>query len=247
MTKWATWIIIGLAAILLLLTWLINRRNPFTHLRHIDVYKSLQRQNLVAFEQGKRFIFAIGGQFSAQDMSIGGIIGLPVLSKLSRQTVYGDQAALALSGDGSLACLSQLVLAGVYKDALVPELFSMDHTQFTGTTGMAYLGGVLPEIHKGINGGLVMIGHLRPEMALAVDLAGRHETYCVAASDSPGSQAVFFASLPQAVIGEEYYAAGANFETHPIEAASLHVQDILRILIILALIVGALSKVMGLF
>lgn len=247
MTEYTAWIIVGLASLFLLIFSLVHKRNPFLRLRKIAAFSSLQDENLTAFEKGKRFIFSLGSQAFLQDMSISGISGIPIFSRLARQTVHGDQAPMVISGEGSLACLSQNILCGIYKDAMVPELFSMDSVQFSGYSGMTYLAGVLPEIHKNINGGLILFGNLRPEMAIAIDLADRHDIYHFAASDSPSSQALFYAVKKNTILGEEYFAAGSDFETIPAVAASLRAQDTLRILIIIAIIIGVVAKVLGLF
>lgn len=247
MTEWAVWIIIGLAAVLLIIITLFYRREKYLPAREIDAFTILQDENLASLEKGKRFIYALGSQGFLQDMSISDLVGLPVLSGLTRQTVFADQAPLVINGDGSLAGLSQMILSGVYKNAMVPELFSMDCTQFGGTTGMAYLGSVLPEVNKNINGGLVMVGQLRPELALAVDLADRHEIFTVAASESPASQALLCAVNCKTVIGEQYYAANAALNPRAVNIASMRTQDFLRFLIIIAMIIGAIAKALGLF
>jgi hypothetical protein len=47
------------------------------------------------------------------------------------------------------------------------------------------------------------------------------------------------------LIGEELFAAGAYVGAGASHEASLHVQDILRWLIILAILVGSLLKIVG--
>jgi hypothetical protein len=52
--------------------------------------------------------------------------------------------------------------------------------------------------------------------------------------------------VPEPLIGEELFAAGAYIEAGPLHAASLRVQDILRWLIIIIILVGGLLKMAGL-
>ena len=58
---------------------------------------------------------------------------------------------------------------------------------------------------------------------------------------------MLYASSPDALIGEELFAAGAYLDLDPAHAASLTVQDIFRWLIILALLGGAAAKFVGVF
>lgn len=247
MTNWMLWIVIGLCSFLMFFTWLLRKKNPFSKLRQLDAYTQLQEQNLAAFEKGKRLIFGLGGQSMLNEVTINDISGLPVFSRLSRQIVNGDQVPQAYCSDGVLACLSQSILDGVYKNALIPELFSIESTLLVGANKMSFVAGLLNEINTDSNDGLIMFGSLKPEALLAVDLAHRHNLYCQAISDSPSAQAIFYAAGCQPVIGEEYFAAGASLKAKPIYGISLRVQDLIRILIIIALLVGAIVKLMGLY
>jgi hypothetical protein len=67
----------------------------------------------------------------------------------------------------------------------------------------------------------------------------------IGASDDLAGQSVLFASSQDALIGEELFAAGAYIGTGASHAASLTVQDILRWIIILALLVGSFFKLAG--
>lgn len=247
MTDWMLWIIIALSSILMFFVGLIRKRKPFDKLRQMIAFTQLHEQNLAAFENGKRLIVGLGGQSILHEMSINSIIGLPVFSTLSRQIVNGDQSPQVFCGDGSLACLSQLILDGVYKNALIPELFSPEFAQLSGVNSTSFVAGLLPDINKEINHGLVLLGSLKPEAFLAIDLANRNDLYCIAISDFPSAQAVFYAGGCQPILGEEFFAAGAGLKTKPIYGISLRVQDMIRIFIIVTLLAGAVAKIMGLF
>ena len=90
-----------------------------------------------------------------------------------------------------------------------------------------------------------MIGDLGPEAGLLAEAADRENTSLIAASDDLSAQSVFFVSAQEPLIGEELFAAGAYVGSGPSHEASLHVQDILRWLIILAIIFGSLLKIVG--
>ena len=89
--------------------------------------------------------------------------------------------------------------------------------------------------HKYIPGGFVRI-------ALLVEAAERENATVIAASDNLSAQSVFYASSQDPLIGEELFAAGAYVGAGVTHEASLTVQDILRWLIIVAIIVGSLYK-----
>jgi hypothetical protein len=90
------------------------------------------------------------------------------------------------------------------------------------------------------------MGNFGVEAALLAEAGERANTYTLAASDNLVAQAVLFASAQEPLIGEELYAAGAYMDAGPIHTASLTVQDILRWLIIVAILVGALIQLIQL-
>jgi len=245
MTRLAALIMIGAAVVLLAFFWLLKRKNPYAGLRALAPFKALEKARLQAIEDGSRMVIMLGNNLLSQEISISGMGGMPILKKLADQAVLGDHAPIAMSGEGSLACLSQMILAGAYRDGLASELFSNDQSQFAGASPFAYLAACLAEGFDDNNSALVLAGHFKPEMVLLADLAGRGGLFCLADSDAPGAQALFYVSTMHTLIGEEFYAGGANLRTHPLQAASLRTQDVLRILISAALIVGVALKLMG--
>ena len=74
------------------------------------------------------------------------------------------------------------------------------------------------------------------DTAVAVVLAG---------SDNLNAQAVILAGAQQPLIGEEMFAAGAYLEPGPLQTASLTLQDVLRWLIIAAILGGSVLMLVG--
>ncbi|MFN3492697.1 MAG: DUF6754 domain-containing protein, partial [Anaerolineales bacterium] len=91
----------------------------------------------------------------------------------------------------------------------------------------------------------IMIGHFGPEVGLLADSSDRDYAALIGASDNLAGQSVLYASTQDAFIGEELFAAGAYLGAGASHSASLMVQDILRWLIIIALLGGAGLKFLG--
>jgi hypothetical protein len=88
----------------------------------------------------------------------------------------------------------------------------------------------------------ILVGHFGPEVALIADASERDNATIIGASDNIAGQAVLFANTQDALIGEELFSTGAYLGAGASHAASLTVQDILRWLVILALLGGAVAK-----
>jgi hypothetical protein len=91
----------------------------------------------------------------------------------------------------------------------------------------------------------IMIGHFGPEAGLLTEASDRENVVSIGASDELSGQAVLFANTNEALIGEELFATGAYLGSGPSHTASLIVQDILRWIVILALLGGAAAKFFG--
>jgi hypothetical protein len=91
----------------------------------------------------------------------------------------------------------------------------------------------------------IMIGHFGPEAALLTEASDRENVVSIGASDELSGQAVLFANTNDALIGEELFATGAYLGAGPSHTASLTVQDIMRWLVIFALLGGAAAKFFG--
>jgi len=91
------------------------------------------------------------------------------------------------------------------------------------------------------------MGDFGAESALLVEAAERENSDLIAASDNISAQSVFYASSEDPLIGEELFAAGAYVGAGAAHEASLTVQDILRWLIIVAIVIGSVLKFLGAF
>ena len=86
---------------------------------------------------------------------------------------------------------------------------------------------------------------LAQSSALMVEAAERENSTIIAASDNLSAQSIFYATSQDPLIGEELFAAGAYTGAGAAHEASLNVQDILRWLVILAIIFGSVLKFIG--
>jgi hypothetical protein len=164
---------------------------------------------------------------------------------LAERTSVSDRPPVVTSGDASLAILSQDTLQSGYRAAGAEDQYRFTTGRLTGLTPFSYAAGALSTIHDENISANIVIGDLGPEAALLAEAADREDTSLIAASDDLSAQSVFYATSQEPLIGEELFAAGAYVGAGASHEASLHVQDILRWLIILAILLGSLLKLVG--
>jgi hypothetical protein len=233
--------LLAMSAILLLGLTFWRRRTPAS-LRLIEAYERLNRSVGLAVENGTRLHISLGRGNLISARGGSAFAGLAMLRRLSERTSVSDRPPVVTSGDASLAILSQDTLQAGYRAAGAEEQYRVTTGRLTGLTPFSYAVGALSTVHDENVSASIVIGDLGTESALLAEASDREDTNLIAASDDLSAQSVFFASAQEPLIGEELFAAGAYIGAGAAHEASLHVQDILRWLIILAILLGSLLK-----
>jgi hypothetical protein len=114
--------------------------------------------------------------------------------------------------------------------------------QVSGLTPFSYAAGTLPAIFDEHVSTTILSGHFGSEVALITDASERVGALTLAGSEDLPAQAVLYAAAQEPLIGEELFAAGAYLNAGPLHTASLRTQDVLRWVLILAILVGAILK-----
>jgi len=233
-----------LAVILLVGLTLLRSKIP-TALRPIDAYDRLTRSVGLAVENGTRLHISLGRGNLFTTRGASALAGLAMLRKLTERTSLSDRPPIVTTGDASLAILSQDTLQSGYRAAGAEEQYRFSTGRLTGLTPFSYAAGTIPVTQDENVSTNVFMGDFGSESALLADAAERENSTVIAASDSLSGQSVFYAVSQDPLIGEELFAAGAYVGAGAVHEASLTVQDILRWLIILAIVVGSGLKLLG--
>ena len=237
-------VLLLLAAVLLLGGIFLRRRFPGAF-RPIEAYERLNRAVGLAVESGTRLHISLGrgNLFTARGASA--LAALGMLRKLSERTSLSDRPPVVTSGDASLAILAQDTLQSGYRAAAAEEQYRPSTGRLTGLTPFSYAAGTVPITRDESVSTNVFLGDFGAESALMVESAERENTSVIAASDNLSAQSVFYATSQDPLIGEELFAAGAYVGAGAAHEASLIVQDILRWLVIIAILIGSLLKLVG--
>jgi hypothetical protein len=230
------------AALMLGLVFLRRKIPPV--FRDIPAFTRLRQAVGLVVEDGSRLHISLGRGALTTPNSASAMAGLALLRRLVNLTSASDQPPIATSGDATLAILSQDTLQAAVKFS-EPGTFDPTAGRLVGLTPFSFAAGAIPAIRDENVSANVLMGNFGVEVALLTDAVERENTFVLAGSDNLTAQAVIYATAQGALIGEEIYAAGAYIEADPLQAASLTVQDILRWLVIAAILVGALLALAG--
>jgi len=235
---------LAIAALLLLGLTILRRRSPAVF-RTIEAYDHLKHAMGRAVEDGSRLHVSIGRGDLLTQRGGSALAGLAMLRRLSERTSVSDNPPIVSSGDASLTILSQDTLQSGYRAAGADEQYRFTTGRLTGLTPFAFAAGTIPILSDEKVSVNVVIGDLGSESALIAEASDRENTELIAASDNLSAQSILYASAQEPLIGEELFAAGAYMGAGASHDASLQAQDILRWLVILAIIGGALLKLAG--
>lgn len=241
--------LIGLAVLILFLGLLIffliiGNRRPAVF-RTIRGYESLKAAIERAVEAGERVHLSLGtGSVIGAD-SAPAYAGLVLLKSVASTTTLSDKPVLATSGDGAMAILAQDSLRSAYAEAGVEERYQALSGRMLGPTPWSYVANLpilLPSEDVSVH---ILAGSFGSEGALAADFGERFECFTLGGTDDAQTQALLYATAEHPLIGEEIFAAGAYMDVGNVHKASLRVQDTIRMIIVIGILIGAVLSIFG--
>jgi len=221
------------------------RRRSTVQFRRINAFSRLKNAIGRAVEDGSRLHVSLGHGGMTSPQAAASLAGLVALRRLADMTSAGDEPPVASSGDAVLAILSQDTLQASYQDVTSGGHYDATGGRLTGLTPFSYAAGAIPIMHDEQISTNVLLGNFGVEAGLLVDTAERQGSFTLTASDNLPAQAILYANAQDPLIGEELFAAGAYLNAGAAHTASLTVQDILRWILVVIILGGALLKMVG--
>jgi hypothetical protein len=235
--------ILAVSTLLFFVITLLRRKSP-AKLRKIPALAQLYRMLGLSVEDGTRLHILLGSGSLLDARGGSALAGLAMLRHFAERTSVSDKPSVASAGNPVIGMLAQDSLQAGYKAAGVEELYAPTTGRVAGLSPFGYAAGAMHVPQNENVSANIMIGNFGPEVALLADSAERENALVIGASDNLAGQAVLFANTQDALIGEELFSAGAYLGAGASHVSSLTVQDILRWLVILALLGGAVAKIL---
>jgi len=237
--------VVVLSFVLILAFVFIYRKRPLDGLRSIPALSHLQRALGLAVEDGSRVHVSLGSASLLNPQTASALVGLTMLDQVAGQSSNSDRPPVVTTGDGNLTILSQGRLRSTFREANALDQYDPTKARLTGTTPFAYAAGAISSVKEESVSANLLVGHFGPEVIFLTDAAEQDNSFTIAASDAPTAQAVLYASAEEPLIGEELFAGGAYLHAGPFHQASLRAQDVLRWILVVILLGGALLQMIG--
>lgn len=232
------------ASLLYTVLSIILRRRRMIIFRPIPAFRILNQMMSRSVEQGQSLHITLGSGSLIGRHSTIGFSGLVTLENLSRVSLIADRPAACTSGDGGLDVLSRDILNQTYRQSIKLGINQRAQARLTGATPGTYITGTLTALLDDSFSGSVLIGDFNN---LAILLTGLpfHDHAVLGATDNLATQAAFYASSDETLLGEDVYAAGAYTAPNSSRSASLLTQDVLRWLVVVATLAVIILKIAG--
>jgi hypothetical protein len=212
-------------------------------LRPIPAYMILPTLTASALESDTRTHFSLGSSSLGDMSTLSTLASSEILYRVTSRLAVGEQIPLVTLSASMTLPLAQDTLRRAYEFRQ-----RLDHYHSTaaawfpqGQRSVAFAAGAASLAADADVTDSILLGRYGIEIALLGESALRHDQHLIAHSDLIEGQAVAFAQADHLLIGEELYAGTAYLNSRPFDVGSVIAMDILRWLVILAILLTALQ------
>jgi hypothetical protein len=233
-----TLLIIVAVAIYMLLWPKRLARREMPALRPLDAFTALKGQVSRAIESAQQLHVGLGRASLTGPAAPTSVAALALLDKLATDGCSSDTPPITTVGEATLLPLAENNLRAAAAQSRSKAGIPIGTARFIASkeNPYAYAGGVASVVQQEKILGSVMVGQFGQELAIVTDAASRTEVQQIIGSDDPLALAVAAPLTENLLIGEELLAAPAYLSGRPDQVASLQLQDVLRVVISLALL-----------
>jgi hypothetical protein len=236
------WVVLVAMPLLLWRFTLYVRRRTDLALRPIAAFEAVRGLMGRVAEQGKRVHLSLGRSGVGDEQTPTVASSLNVLRAMADEGATFDQAPTVTVADPIALLVAQDVVYRAHQRQGMAASYAETDVQFIAPDPVAYAIGAQERVNEEGTGANVMVGHLADEYLLLGEAGAQRQIVQVAGSDALAAQPFALATSDHVLLGEELYAAGAYLTRQPAQVASLYVQDILRGLAVVAIVIGVLVK-----
>ncbi len=241
------WVTICLTAILLAVFHLLTRNHRTDEPRPNTFIRSFYAARAAALERGERLGIIIGDQLLGSPYDGLGLHPLSILPKFVDPETWLGHNQLVYSSEGSLLVFAHQIMTGQYQDgfSLALPLVNQGVVMMPGPTPASFTAALLPEIAMVTHRSVFMAGNYGAESLLWAEAARKKDAHVFAAAGTLTSQAVLFPTLTDILLGEEIFLLPGLLSETDRKKNSDAVHDLLIVLLVIGLILGAVLKLVG--
>ena len=240
------WLLILISVSLLIFFTLWFKKREGYQARKITGVDALKNARVAAIEGGKPQHFILGSQLFSQVYPGLGLSSLGGFSSyLDEETgIYGG---LSVSGsDGSLVVLGRQIVHNRYHNGFYKTLQPQGaRANLFGPSPLSFTAGLLSELGFYPPHTLSLFGNYGSESLLWAEAAASRGGYVFAAAGTIASQAALFIRVRDLLLGEEVFLVNGLLDPSPADRATWLTEDLVRMILMILLLLGAVLKMVG--
>ena len=225
----------SVVALLVLLVW-NGKKGSSPPVRSLPAFQDLRIETGYAAESGGAIHIALGsGKLYAED-ALTSLAALQVVESLVESAVSYNTPPIITVGDSTLLPIAQDILRRAYERYGVGAMYDPNQVRFVAPSPVAYAAGAAHIVATEDVTATMMVGAFGPEVSLITDAGARRDLSQLAAATTPDSLGPLYPVTDRLAVGEELFAAGAQTSGERRYLVSLTVQDMLRAIVVLAIL-----------
>jgi len=239
-TQFLTVIIFFLALVVtVIVTQFVRRRRGLYTLREIAAFQRLPAMIGEAIESNRPVHVSLGSAGLGGETTLVTLANAELMYQVTRRAVIGTAAPIFTVGDASALPLAQDTLRRAYASRSIVSSAPYGSARWYPGRGyaLAFAAALTATVVDDKVGANVLGGSFGTELALVGYAVARRNQSILATSDQLEGQAVAWVMSDEALIGEEVFTAGAYLGESSAQIGGVVTQDVLRWLLILAILV----------
>lgn len=226
----------------------LRRGGQHPSLRPLPGVESLRLLAERSIEEGREMHLALGTGRVTDSTTATTLMGLLLLDEMAEQAVRTNQIPIVTTADAP----SQLLAADILSRGQVERAWdTRPFARFVAPHASAYGAGTRGMMQRETLGLTAIIGHMGDEYLFlaAAQPDGGSTVYApdVAGTTHIETLPLIHLTARTPLIGEEIFALGAYIGQWPSHLASVLLQDVARIVLLLVIVVGVILRTIGVF
>lgn len=226
----------------------LRRRTTLPALRPLEALDVVRQALAHGAETGRALHISPGpGTIGGRGSTAETIAGLLLARRITNEAALTGTTILASTGDATAHLALRGAMRQSYQQAgLLQDFHPSNVLLLAQDDPMAYASGVTTLYNRQKLEASVLVGGFDQEFLLAAEIGGQRGVPQLAGTTITAAQPLTYLASDRALIGEEIYAAEALLSSSVTPASRLLVQDILRTVVIVALVVLVIIRAAGL-
>lgn len=230
-----------------LIFYVVYQRRHALDVRRYPLFPALAEEVGRSAEGGTMLHLALGrGDITGQD-ALTSITAFRGLSQLLNTAAMYDTPPTISTGNPTLYLLADDMMRRAYARLGNVKRYRPTLVQYVAASPITYAAMSAMQIHRAEGGSNIVMGVFDQEVSLLLDAAGRHGLSTMGGAVSPQALAAMYPALSpnDLAMGEDFFSGSVATQEAPIYRASLWTQELLRWVVIAALVIAGLLGLIG--